>query len=281
MKAGQSIEAKMLRIEPDSIVLALPDGGEIRVKPGLKHPFISGKTRLVYISRRDEEGLLWGSFDPPPLSLGEVDFLPVHSVSRAGVFFDWAQDRPLFCPSHLVVGTLRPGMLAAVRLVEDERSDRLMASMLWKKDLQPAGEEEYSRGREVEILVMEPHELGYLVLVDQWHQGIIYSNQIFRPVRSGEKMKAWVNALRPDGKLDILLRKPGYGEVPDASEIILKKIREAGGRLQLGDKSPADEVYRVLGMSKKVFKKALGGLYKSGRAGMNETACWETDDVDD
>lgn len=281
MKTGQSIQAKMLRIEPDSLVMEMTAGAEIRVKPDLKHPFVSGKTMVVYVRHRDEEGLLWGSFNPPPLALGEVDFLPVHSVSRAGVFFDWGQERPLFCPLHLVIGTLRPGMMAAVRLVEDDRSDRLMCSMQWKKDVLPAGEEEYSRGREVNILVMEPHELGFLVLVDQWHQGIIYSNQIFKPVRSGEKMKAWVNSLRPDGKLDILLRKLGYSEVENSAAILLEKITRAGGRLPLGDKSSPEVIYDALSMSKKVFKKALGALYREGKIGISDTQIWLQDGVDD
>jgi predicted RNA-binding protein (virulence factor B family) len=264
MKTGEIMEAHMLRIEPDAVVLLHPSAGELRMKPDLKQPFVAGRKILVFVSHKDQEGRWWCSTNMPPLALGEVEFLPVHSVSRAGVFFDWGQERPLFCPFHLVVGTLRPGMMAAVRLIADERSDRLMASMQWKKELMPAGEE-YHRGREVEILVMEPHDLGFLVLVDKWFQGIIYSNQIFRPVRSGEKMKAWVNLLRPDGKLDILLRKPGYGEVQDVSEVLLSKIREAGGRMPLGDKSPADEIYRQLGMSKKVFKQVSGSLFKQGK----------------
>lgn len=280
MKAGQSTDAKMLRIEPDSLVLELPQGGNIRVKPDLKHPFVSGKIKTVYVSRRDEEGLLWGSFNPPPLSIGEVDFLPVHSVARAGVFFDWGQERPLFCPLHLVIGTMRPGMMAAVRLMEDDRSDRLMGSMQWKKDVLPAGEE-YIRGMEVDILVMEPHELGFLVLVDKWHQGIIYSNQIFKPVRSGDKMKAWVNALRPDGKIDVLLRKPGYSEVENSATLLLEKITQAGGRLPLGDKSAPDVIYDTLSMSKKVFKKAMGALYREGKIGLSDTDVWLLDGIDD
>jgi len=187
----------------------------------------------------------------------------------------------LFCPLHLVIGTLRPGMMAAVRLMEDDRSDRLMGSMQWKKDVRPAGEVDYTRGKEVDILVMEPHELGYLVLVDQWHQGIIYSNQIFKPVRSGDKMKAWVNALRPDGKLDILLRKPGYSEVENSSAILLEKITQAGGRLPLGDKSSPEMIYNTLSMSKKVFKKALGALYREGKIGLSDTHVWLQDGIDD
>ena len=273
MKTGQIIKASMARIEPDALVMEASSGGEIRVQPDLKHPFVSGKQLPVFISHRDEEGNFRGSLRLPPMGLNEVEFLPVHSISRAGVFFDWGQERPLFCPLHLVQGSLRPGMMAAVRLVEDDRSDRLMATMQWKKQVIPAGED-YAKGRQVTILVMEPHELGYLVLADQVYQGIVYANQIFRPIRSGDRMAAWVNALRPDGKIDVLLQRPGYLEVESAAPELLEKLVAAGGRLPFGDKSPAEEIYAALGMSKKVFKKAAGSLYRVGRIGISDASVW-------
>ncbi len=274
MKTGHIVQAKMLRIEPEGLVLeTIPQGETIWAMPDLKEPFLAGRQLPLFVSHRDSEGRFWGSIKLPSLVLGDVEFLPVHAISRAGVFFDWGMERPLFCPLHLVLGSLRPGMMAAVRLVEDDRSDRLMGNMLWKKQVLPAYED-YSRGRQVEVLVMEPHELGFLVLVDQWYQGIIYANQVFKPIRTGDRLSAFVNALRPDGKLDILLRRPGYREVENAYPELVEKLKAAGGRLNLGDKSPADLIYSELGMSKKVFKKAIGALYREGRIGLTDQAIW-------
>jgi predicted RNA-binding protein (virulence factor B family) len=280
MKAGQVIEAVMQRIEPDALLLQGDSGLEIRVAPDLSQPFVAGKKVQVFLLASDEGGSFRGSLRLPALALGEVDFLSVHSLNRSGVFFDWGLEKPLFCPPSLVAGSPRQGMLLPVRLQPDYRGSGLVGSMLWRSDLR-AADEDYVRGRAVELLVMEVHELGFLVLVDQWYQGLVYTNQVFQPLRPGQRMQGWVNFLRPDGKLDVLLRKPGYRQIPGAAGDLLNQIRKEGGRINLGDKSPADEIYRRLGMSKKVFKQAIGALYKSGSIGMNDQACWELDDVDD
>lgn len=280
MKIGDIVQAQMKRIEPDALLLSTAEGREIRVKPDLKHPYVPEKQVSVFASHLDQSDRFWGSFSMPLLRPGEVEFLQVLSLSRLGAFFDWGVEKPLFCPASRMVGTPQPGMMAAVRLLEDFRGNGLIASMQWKSDLLPA-DENYAKGRQVEILVMESHELGFLVLADHWFQGIVYANQVFQPLRPGQRMMGWVNQLRPDGKLDILLRKPGYREVPDAARELLQKIREAGGRLELGDKSPADEIYRQLGMSKKVFKQALGNLYKAGKAGIAQERCWLLDEPED
>ena len=275
MKPGEIVKCRMRRIDPEGLVMETgePENKEIWMVPNLAVPFVAGRELELFISHRDDEGRFWGTADMPPMRLGEVEFLQVETVARAGVFFDWGQPRPLFCPLHLVNGIVRPGMLVPVRLIEDGRSDRLMATMLWRKELLPA-DEDYSKGRPVKVLVMEPHELGFIVLVDWYYQGIIYHNQVFKPLRSGQKLDAFVNALRPDGKLDILLQRPGYLEVHSASTELLEKLKAAGGRLELGDKSPADLVYEQLGMSKKVFKKALGALYRDGIVGLGEGSFW-------
>lgn len=280
MRAGEIVEAAMLRIEPDALLLQADSGVEIRVSPDLSQAFISGKKVRVFLLEGNSRSGFLGSLSLPSLRVGEVDFLTVQSVSRNGVYFDWGLEKPLFCPSSLVAGSPRQGMLLPVRVIENPRGSDFIGSMLWKQEVEVAGED-YARGRAVEILVMEVHELGFLVLVDHRHQGIVYSNQVFQALRPGQKMMGWVNFLRPDGKLDVLLRKPGYREIPDAATVLLEKIRKEGGRLNLGDKSPADEIYRQLGFSKKVFKQAAGALYKTGRIGINAQACWEKDDVDE
>jgi predicted RNA-binding protein (virulence factor B family) len=280
MKTGEILEARMLRIEPDAIVLENAGGGLVYLKPDLRQPFVAGKKLSLFISHQDAEGRFQGSTQLPLLALGEVEFLQVHSVSRAGVFFEWGPDKPLFCPEKWVLGSPRPGMMLPVRLLEDARSSGLIGNMQWKANVR-AADEEFVKGREVEILVMETHELGFSVLADHFYQGMLYSDQVFQSLRPGLRLKAWVNALRPDGKLDILLRKPGYSEVENAADALLEKLRQAGGRLPLGDKSAPDVIYSALSMSKKVFKKAAGALYKEGKICLSDTAVWLQDGVDD
>jgi predicted RNA-binding protein (virulence factor B family) len=146
----------------------------------------------------------------------------------------------------------------------DEESDRLVASAKWKQFLSNApfpGQP----GDAVSLLVADETELGYPVIVNGTHQGLLFHNEVFRPLRLGEQLPGFLRQVREDGKLDVRLQKEGYGEVETATDTLLKALRSApNGRLPIGDKSLAEDVYRRVGMSKKVFKKALGALFKQG-----------------
>lgn len=110
---------------------------------------------------------------------------------------------------------------------------------------------------------------------------MVYENQLFKSLRVGQKTRGYVNKVREDGKLDILLQRPGYGEVMDASSQLMDAIQKAGGRLQLGDKSEPEEIAKLLNMSKKVFKKAAGALYKSGKVGVSDKSIWKLENDGD
>jgi uncharacterized protein len=115
------------------------------------------------------------------------------------------------------------------------------------------------------FLSAEETPLGYSVIVNGTHLGLLYHNEVFRPLRIGEMLPGHLRQVRPDGKLDVRLGQAGYDEVATAANLVLAALRQRpDGRLPLGDKSLADDVYRRLGISKKVFKKALGALYKQG-----------------
>jgi predicted RNA-binding protein (virulence factor B family) len=282
MEPGNIYTCRMLRIDSDGLLLETlgDEPTEIYVKPDLKFPFVEGKTEKVFLWLRDAEGRWWGSLKMPDILLEDVEFLRIGAETNIGFFFDWGLEKQLFCPLSHVLGIPKPDMVVPVRLVLDEKTNRLMGTMKWKKTTLPAGED-YFRSKEVEILVMEPNELGYTVLIDKYYLGIVYSNQTFKPLRTGQKLKAYVNKVREDGKIDVLLQRPGYGEVDNATETLFAELEKAGGRLNLGDKSPADLIYSQLNMSKKTFKKALGALYREGRIGMNDTGFWKLSEEDD
>ena len=265
----------MAAIEADGVRLQIKGTDDwLMARPKMEIPFAAGKELEVFSWLRGEDGRHWGSLSIPPMEVGQVAFLRVASETKFGFFMDWGLEKDLFCPLSHIVGEPKPEMLVPVRLLLDEATNRLMASMKWKKQTEPATEDLFYRSMEVDIEVMEPSELGFVVLVNQYFLGMIYENQIFKPVRVGHKRVAYVNAVRPDGKLDILLQRPGYGEALDAAEQIVEAITNAGGRLGLGDKSLSEEIYNQLKMSKKTFKKAVGALYKAGRIGLADTRIW-------
>ena len=276
MQPGIIIDAKMLRIDSDGLVLESTgdDVYEIYAKPDLNFPFTEGKIIKIFVWLRDREGRWWASLVMPKIKLDEVEFLTLADESPVGYFFEWGLEKNLFCPLSHALGVVRSGMVLPVRLVMDEVTNRLMATMKWKKYTLEAGEEFY-RSLEVDVLVMEPTDLGYTVLVNQDYIGLIYENQTFKPLTAGQKIKAFVNKVREDGKLDIILQRPGYGEIDSASAELFEALEKAGGKLMLGDKSPAELIYSQLNMSKKTFKKSLGALYRAGKIAMNDQSFWK------
>ena len=120
----------------------------------------------------------------------------------------------------------------------------------------------YSAGDEVRVLVWQKTDLGFKVIVDNRYPGLVYESEIFRPLHTGDRLTAYIRQVRPDGKLDIALQKGGQKGVADFSDVLLDYLQQHGGQTTIGDKSPAEEIYAEFGVSKKVFKKAVGDLYK-------------------
>ena len=222
-----------------------------------------GDVLRVFVYRDSEDRLIATTLEP----LATVDSfaaLTVRDHGPAGAFLDWGLEKELLLPYANQRRDLRPGDRVLVYVYLDEESDRLVASAKWKQFLSDepfAGEP----GDAVRLLVADETDLGYPVIVNGSHQGLLFHNEVFRPLRLGEELTGYLKQVRPDGKLDVRLQREGYGEVESATDTLLRAIQAApNGRLPLGDKSLAEDVYRRVGMSKKVFKKALGALFRQG-----------------
>ena len=120
----------------------------------------------------------------------------------------------------------------------------------------------YHGGDEVDCLIWQKTDLGFKAIVDNRFAGLLFDDEIFRQLHSGDRVKAYVKQVRPDGKIDLSLQKKGQRAVEDFSDVLLRHLQTNGGHTPLGDKSPAEEIYAVFGVSKKVFKKAVGDLYR-------------------
>lgn len=221
-----------------------------------------GDVLHVFVYRDSEDRLIATTLQPL-VRVGEFAALSVRDVTPLGAFLDWGLEKDLFLPYSNQRRNLRPGERATVYVYLDEASDRIVATARWEGRLstepfpgQP--------GDAVQLLVAEETDMGYKVLVNGQHQGLLYHNEVFRPLRLGDTPTGYVRQIRPDGKLDISLQKPGYDEALAAADVLLQALHAGGGTLPLSDKSEPDDIYRRLGMSKKVFKKALGYLYKKG-----------------
>ena len=126
-------------------------------------------------------------------------------------------------------------------------------------DKQPIG---FQEGQSVELVIGERTDLGYKAMIDNSQEGMLYKNEVFQPLRKGQRIKGFIKKVRDDGKIDLCLQKPGHEKVDEVSEKIIDKLRAAGGFLSVTDKSPPEIIYGLFEESKKTYKKAIGALYK-------------------
>lgn len=209
----------------------------------------------------DSEERLIATTEHPKAMVGDFAYLQVAWVNNFGAFLDWGLMKDLFVPFREQKMKMLKGQSYIVHLHIDEESYRIMASAkverYLSKDMPP-----YKEGDEVDILVWQKTDLGFKVIVDNRFSGLLYDSEVFRSLHTGDRTKAYIKQVRPDGKLDLTLNLHGKAAVDDFSEVLLEHLRKNGGKTSLGDKSPAEEIYAMFGVSKKVFKKAVGDLYK-------------------
>ena len=205
----------------------------------------------------------------PKLIRNEYGYLEVKDVSSNGAYLDWGLEKDLFVPFREQLEPMRVGEKYIVYLYLDRMTDRLLASAKWKKYL----DNErliVAEGDEVDLLVAERTDLGYNVIVNNFHKGLVYANEIFKPVNVGDRLKGYVKQIREENKLDISLQKIGYANVEDHSKELLEVLKANNGYLDLNDSSSPDVIQKRLKMSKKTFKKAVGGLFKQGLITLEE-----------
>lgn len=197
----------------------------------------------------------------PLVQVGQFACLEVSWVNQYGAFLNWGLMKDLFVPFREQKMKMQVGRKYVVHAHVDEESYRIVASAKVERYLSKE-KPEYAPGAEVNILIWQKTDLGFKAIIDDMYSGLLYENEIFCPLETGMEMKAFVKQVREDGKVDLILQKPGFEKIDDFSKTLLDYIKEHGGRINLNDKSPAEDIYDTFGVSKKTFKKGVGDLYK-------------------
>jgi predicted RNA-binding protein (virulence factor B family) len=227
---------------------------------------------------RDSEDRLVATPRKPYAQVGEFAALRVVAVNpRVGVFLDWGLDKDLLLPLREQSGPLRIGERVVVRVLIDERSQRIVASARLGRhlDLAPPA---YAEGQAVRLVVTGETPLGYNVIVENAHRALLYHSDLGQALSLGAVFQGYVRRVREDGKIDVALDRAGYQRVASLTETILEKLRAAGGRLPLHDGSSPEEIRAALGMSKKAFKQAIGVLFKARQLVIEQYGIRLTDD---
>ena len=197
----------------------------------------------------------------PLVQVGQFACLEVAWVNEYGAFLNWGLMKDLFVPFREQKMKMQVGKKYIVHAHLDDESYRIVASAKVDRYLSKEAAP-YEAGDEVDILIWQKTDLGFKAIIENKYSGLLYDSEIFQSLHTGDRVKAFIKQIREDGKIDLILQKPGFEKVDDFSKTLLQYIKDNGGRIALNDKSPADEIYSTFGVSKKTFKKGVGDLYK-------------------
>ena len=218
--------------------------------------------KLKVFVYNDSEDRIVATTLRPLLQLHEFGCLKVKDVNNIGAFLDWGLEKDLLVPFRQQHGRLNIGQWCLVYLYIDKLTHRLAATAKVEKHF----EKEYielEENQEVDLLIANDSDLGINVVINNTYSGMIFSNQIYQDIMMGDQIRGFIEQIRPDGKIDVTLRKKGMQNLEDGAQTILKELKASEGFIALTDKSNPEEIQSVLQMSKKNFKKSLGILYRN------------------
>ncbi len=264
IQAGRYHELTVGRVSDYGLYLVDEQGQEVL----LPNRYVSlkdgvGERKRVFVYH-DSEDRLVATTEEPFAAVGDIAYLQVIDKNDHGAFLDWGlAAKHLFLPNRNQQGGVIVGHKYLVWVYEDSITGRAVASMKLRGWV---GNDEITvaPGQQVDLIVASESEIGWRVIVNGKHWGMLYKNQLFAPVRTGDRLTGFVRRVTEERRIDVAVQKQGYDEVKDAAARLLAIIREQGGLIPLGDRSSPEDVAALTAMSKKVFKRALGMLMKRG-----------------
>ncbi len=289
IQLGNYNTLKVLRLTEPGIYLE-GDGqtGDILLPRRYVTPQMHVGDELKVFVYLDQQERIVATTETPLTKVGEFAWLECTWTNQYGAFLGWGLMKDLFCPFREQKQRMCKGKSYIVYVKEDEATHRLMATAKVEKYLSEAKQPQPSQspkesqepqspkesqelqqpqppllhGQPCDCLVWQKTDLGFKAIIDNCYQGQLYDNQIFRPLHSGDRLTAYIDHVRQDGKIDITLQPTGHRQTLDFAEVLLRYLYENGGYCNLGDNSPAELISDRFQVSKKTFKRAVGDLYR-------------------
>ncbi len=227
-------------------------------------------TELKVFLYHDGEDRLIATTQQPKGILGEIVKLKVVSVINQGAFLDWGLMKDLFVPKSKQLTGMRVGGEYLVKIYMDEQTGRIAATEKFDSFLN----NENLTVKEmdtVDLVVYRKSDIGYVVIINSLHTGVLHSNEVYREISTGDKLKGFIKKIRTDHTIDVVLGNKGYKRVEDELEKVIRLLKENNGYLPYHDKSSPEEIYSFFGMSKKAFKMTTGNLYKQRKITFTQT----------
>ena len=187
--------------------------------------------------------------------------MEVKSVNNTGAFLEWGLMKDLLVPFKEQKMPMREGKWYLVYVHLDHVTGRIVASARIDKYLDNVIPD-YTPNQEVDLLVAEDTEIGYKVIINNTHWGLVYHSEVSQRLEKGEHLKGYIKEVREDEKIDVSLTSLGYQKVDGIAKTILESLKAQGGYIAVHDKSEPELIYSLFRCSKKAFKQAIGALYK-------------------
>lgn len=217
----------------------------------------------------DSENRLIATTQRPYGVAGDIVLLKAVSTTKQGAFLDWGLMKDLFVAQSQQLTRMVPGQEYLVKIYIDELTGRLAATE--KIDRFLSNENLTVKEKDlVNLVAYRRTDIGYVMIINNQHTGILHHSEIFRPIEIGDKMTGFIRQIKDD-KIDVIIGKPGFSKVEDEGEKILRLLRENDGYLPYHDKSTPEEIQDFFGMSKKTFKMTIGNLYKQRKIAFTQT----------
>ncbi len=271
MEIGKTIKLTASRSTDNGFYLADKNNNEVLLpKTYVSDDLEIGDLIEVFIYKDSEDRLVATTLKPY-IQFEEFAYLQVKDVNKYGAFMDWGLPKDLMVPYAEQIEKMEVGKWYLVFLLEDEDTERLIGtcnvnSFVFYDDI------DVKKGDEVDLLLFDRNELGMSAIVNNLYRGLIFETDIHKEIKPGDKIKGFVKQVRDDGKIDLVLEPEGYeNSIDKNSNLLLNTLKQNNGFLNLSDKSSPDQIKKILGLSKKAFKKALGNLYKQKKVEITDT----------
>lgn len=238
------------------------DLGEILLPNSAVESLLAVDDEVDAFIYKDSEDRLIATLKTPKAQVGEIASLKASAVTSIGAFLDWGLEKELLVPFAEQTERMEEGKSYLVLLYVDV-SNRIVASTKLDKRLhrEPVN---YKPHQQVDIVIVDHTDIGYKAAINGAHWGVLYRNEVFKELRVGYKTKAYINRVREDDKIDLLLEKPGYSHNDELANKIIKFLKQNDGFSHVSDKSSPEIISRLFGVSKKKFKQSIGNLLKAG-----------------
>ena len=265
IKLGDYNLLKIVKSVDFGLYLDGDEAGEILLPQRYVTPQMRVGDEIQVFIYLDQDERPVATTETPLAKVGDFACLEVAWTNEYGAFLRWGLMKDLFCPFREQKMRMERGKSYIVYVKIDEDSYRLMATAKVDKylSLPPRhGEGSLKHGTAVDVLIWQKTDLGFKCIVDNRYQGQLYDDQVFQQLHTGDRLTAYIDHVREDGKIDLTLQPTGRRHTLDFAEVLLRYLYEHDGRCELGDKSPAEAIYARFQVSKKAYKKAIGDLYK-------------------